>query len=339
MAWQIVEQRGRLMGCECSVHVAVEPEQGDAARAAIAQVWAWLGEEVEARLTRFRPDSELMRLNAAGGRWVTASPLLFDVTQAAVRAAAATEGLFDPTVIDRLEDLGYDRDLAELSREAQSPTMDARIPESRTRAGRWQGIEMDPTRRRIRLHDGVRLDFGGIAKGWAADRAVTEHLGEFANALVSLGGDMRARGGPEPGAGWPIGVEDPRQPKQTPPVHRAILTMRTGGLATSGASGRWWYYQGMRQHHLIDPRTGFPAKVWIAPGDTAEIASATALAATGEEAEIAAKVALLLGPEAALQGATALRCEFILIMSDGNARASAGMQSLLEERGEAIWWL
>jgi thiamine biosynthesis lipoprotein len=167
--------------------------------------------------------------------------------------------------------------------------------------GLWRDIELDSTGRRIRLPSGARLDLGGIAKGWAADRALDRFFASFTNVIVSLGGDMRVRGGAQPGACWAIGVGDTTGgASATADEHAAVVTLGRGGLATSGATDRWWYRNSQRQHHLIDPRTGRPARLWIAEGDIGEdgrplIATATALAPTGARAEVAAKVALLRG--------------------------------------------
>jgi len=174
--------------------------------------------------------------------------------------------------------------------------------------GSWRSIELDSARRQIRMPPGVRLDFGGIAKGWAADVALDRFFSSTDDVLIDVGGDVRARGGLREGEPWAIGIGDPQRMPDAPAAaaepHVAVLTLGRGGLATSGATLRWWYRDGERQHHLIDPRTGRPARVWIDATDQLNspaplIASATALAPTAAHAEVAAKVALLRGyPEA-----------------------------------------
>ena len=110
------------------------------------------------------------------------------------------------------------------------------------RFGRWRDIELDRARRRIRLPDGARLDLGGIAKGWAADRALDLFFVPFTNVIVSVGGDMRVRGGAQAGACWAIGVGG----ASGWPGARGASTRRSSrsgaaGMATSGATDRWWY--------------------------------------------------------------------------------------------------
>ncbi len=158
----------------------------------------------------------------------------------------------------------------------------------------------------MRLPPGARLDLGGIAKGWAADVALKRCFASLPDVLIDVGGDVRARGGARAGALWAIGIGDPRGEESTAQDGcAAVLTLGSGGLATSGATARWWRRGGTLQHHLIDPRTRRPARLWVT-GEEADdgeslIASATALAPTAARAEVAAKVALLRGYPHALR--------------------------------------
>ncbi len=111
---RLVEHSQRLMATPVGVHVAVAPQDEARARAAIEDCLAWF-REVEARLTRFVAESELCRLNAAAGAWRRVSKLLFSVVEQSVAAAAASGGLFDPTILPVLEALGYDRDFNEIA--------------------------------------------------------------------------------------------------------------------------------------------------------------------------------------------------------------------------------
>jgi FAD:protein FMN transferase len=297
----LVEQSQRIMATPVGVHVAVA--SGDEARAcaAIADCMTWL-REVEARLTRFAAESELSQLNAAAGEWCPVSELLFSVVEQGVAAAEASGGLFDPTLLPVLEALGYDRDFKDIAfREAPTARVDA---DAASGLGNWRAIELDGARQAIRLPPGARLDLGGIAKGWAADVALDRCFASLPDVLIDIGGDLRARGGLREGEPWAIGIGDPREAPDAPAAEAdpsaAVLTLGRGGLATSGATTRWWYQAGERRHHLIDPRTGRPARLWIDAADDhaaagALIATATALAPTAARAEVAAKVALLRG--------------------------------------------
>jgi thiamine biosynthesis lipoprotein len=302
--WALVEQSARIMATPIGVHVAAPAGEEARAHGAIDACMAWM-REVDERLSRFAPESELSRLNAAAGTWRSVSATLFEVVAQSVAAAEASAGLFDPALLPVLEALGYDRDFKQIAYQEAPGSANAPVANA---AGSWRGIELDRARRRIRLPAGTRLDLGGIAKGWAADVALDRCFADIANVLIDVGGDVRARGGARAGELWAIGIGDGRDRPETPADEErlsAVVTLGRGGLATSGATWRWWYRAGERQHHLIDPRTGRPARVWIdaADGDPAAaplIASASALAPTAAHAEVAAKVALLRGYPQAL---------------------------------------
>lgn len=149
--------------------------------------------EWERRLSRFRPDSELSRLNADAGRPVVVSHLLFEVLEAALRAARATAGLYDPTLLRALERLGYDRSFEQVG--VDVPAAPGPVPPG----GGWRRVELDPKGRTVTLPPGVGVDLGGSAKGMAVDAAVERlrTLGIGA-AMVSAGGPAR----PRPPAGW-----------------------------------------------------------------------------------------------------------------------------------------
>ncbi|MBA3823801.1 MAG: FAD:protein FMN transferase [Ktedonobacterales bacterium] len=328
----ISERYARVMGSACSIHVAAPAVEGAAAEAAIAAGFAWL-RAAEACLTRFDAASELSALNRAGGTWFAASAMLYAVTEAALAAAHETAGLFDPTLLERLEMLGY---AADYRTSVQDGTTARDVP-APPATQLWRGVELDAATQRIRLPEGVRLDFGGIGKGWAAD-AVLEHcFAAFPNVLIVLGGDMRLRGGPLPGGLWSIAVADP---VQTPPdgqeAQLAVLTLGAGGVATSGATEHQWQQGTLTRHHLLDPRTGFPAHIWLGPATAGDVpAMATVLAETAARAEVAAKVALLRGTPDTLPGTAG-----ILLRGDGRAQASTHLTEYLHTHGGGqLWWL
>lgn len=357
----LVEQRERMMATEVSLHLAVAPGEEASARGALAGCFAWL-REVERRLTRFQAESELSRLNEKAGRWCGVSAMLFAAVSEALDAAQASAGLFDPALLPHLEALGYDRDFSLLPRHPSAADHDeapVALP-----LGRWREIKLDRKRHRMRLPPDTRLDLGGIAKGWAADRVVKRLMKQWANVLANVGGDLRLRGGPQPGESWAVGIGDLRdEGRKACDTHRAVITFGHGGLATSGATRRWWYQGGERRHHLLDPRTGRPASLWIPaemgkpgqPDADRLIAAATALAPTAARAEVAAKVALLRGyPEAlravesAWQRNTATGPQLptdrgvalLLILGSGAVVHSANLEEYLETcAGGGMLWV
>lgn len=211
--------------------------------------------EVDAAYSRFRDDSEIVRLGAYEGRAAPVSPLLAEALDAALRAAAATDGLVDPTVGQAMIDLGYDRDFALVPADGAATHP---VPDPRPAPGYWR-VRLDPRTRQVVVPRGVRLDLGSTGKAYAADRAAARIAALGCGVLVSLGGDL-ATAGPPPEGGWLVGVGDD---------HRAaapgdpVVTIRSGALATSSVTRRAWRRGGRAVHHIVDPRTGdVPAPVW-----------------------------------------------------------------------------
>ena len=263
--------------------VARAPGHGEAdAVEALEQEMAWF-RQVERRLSRFDPASELSRLNARGGRWCVVSPLLFSALEAALAAWEATGGLFDPAVLPDLERWGYDRDWRTLVRAAPAGGPPRAMPGPRPGQGAsTPPYELDPAVSAVRLREGVRLDLGGIVKGLAADTSARRLARRFPAALVDAGGDVAALAAP----GWP--------PWRIAPPARlgepsGMLHVRRGGVATSATARRWWGPLGPA-HHLIDPRTGAPA--------ASGVELVTVAAPTAAAAEVLAKVILIAGPSA-----------------------------------------
>ena len=254
-----------------TISVLTPEENAEAAR----DTTRWLFAEWEAALSRFRSDSDLSRLNARAGDWVQVSPLLFTVTATALEAAQATNGIFDPTLLRQLVSLGYDRTFT--ARPPIAPSLSEMIRPG----GGWRGIQLDRGERRIFLPVGVALDFGGIAKGMAADAAVgrLREMG-VASGCVNAGGDLATFGTPPDGDGWPIGVQG---------IHATrMITLRRGALATSGIANRQWRQGAFVRKHILDPRTGMPAETGLW--------SVTVAAARCAQAEASAKAAFILGP-------------------------------------------
>jgi len=230
-------------------------------------------------LSRFRPESELSLLNASAGQPFAASAVLFEAVSTALGAAVATGGLFDPTLLPDLVRIGYDRSFDDLGSE-QPGTLARPVG-----GGAWRRIELDRESRSIVLPRGAALDLGGIAKGMAVDAAL-ERLGEIgvANALVSAGGDLAVRGLP-PGLGsWPVAVGEDAA---------TTLPLVRGALATSGRSRRAWKQGAADRHHLLDPRTGEPAR--------SGVREVTVAAVTCAQAEAAATAIFVLGPRLAAE--------------------------------------
>jgi len=249
---------------------------------------------LESLLSRFLPESELSRLNAAGSLEV--GPELLELAELAVAARVRTGGRFDPTVHDALVAAGYDRSFDLLDPVSRS------VDEDGARCG--GAVDVDSDAGRIVLEPGYRLDLGGIAKGWAADRVVA-FLSQTGPALVNAGGDVSAVG-----AAWPVGVETP--------AGTLTLELEAGGIATSGRDRRIWQRHGEERHHLIDPVTGEPA--------TSDVLTVTVAATSAAEAEVLATSLFLAGSvEHAAAEADAEAIPAVLVGADGEVRLAGGL--------------
>ncbi len=271
----------RAMGCQMTA--LLDWDTLPAARL-LQQTPAWF-EEWEQSLSRFRADSELNRLNASAGQPFRASPVLFAAVRLALEAAGWSEGMVVPTVLPALEKAGYDRSF-ELLRDANgrnAPPNQA----GETLPAAWQHIELDENRQTILIPAGARLDLGGSAKGWAALQAA-QRLGQAGPALVEAAGDIAISGRMADGAPWPVDVADPLDVEDC----LVQLALEGGGVATSGIDRRRWRKDGQWKHHIIDPRSGEPART--------DLLSVTVVAPDVCRAEAAAKTALILGSQAGL---------------------------------------
>ncbi|MFD5464572.1 FAD:protein FMN transferase [Kitasatospora sp. NPDC127059] len=231
--------------------------------------------------SRFRPDSELSRINALAGTPVTVSALFAQALTVALRAAELTDGAVDPTVGRAVLAIGYDRTFAALRPEDATP-----LPVARPATG-WREVTWDPQARKLLLPRGTTLDLGATAKALAADRAAERAArATGSGVLVNLGGDL-ATAGPAPNGGWAVGVCDDHASTEPGPV----VTVTSGALATSGTGVRTWRRAGRTMHHIVDPATGRSTPPhWR---------TATVAAATCVDANTASTAAIVFGPAAA----------------------------------------
>lgn len=260
-------------------------------------------ERLEARWSRFLPDSDVTRANRAAGRGpVEVAPETVDLVTAAIGWWHRTDGRFDPTVLHALEALGYDAPFVEVrARRADRPVVtsappgrpELRIPAAAAPrpqpAPGCAGIVVDRAAATVALPAGVGLDLGGIGKGTAADRVVDGLRARgVTSACIGMGGDIRAFGpgnGPD-GRGWTITVDDPLDPTRAWFTH----VVDDAAIVTSTDRIRHWERAGHDVHHLVDPTTGLPARTGLA----AVVVAAPSCA----DAEVLAKAAFVAGPVA-----------------------------------------
>ena len=309
------EQDFCAMGCE--MH-AILDDDTPAAAAELTSAADWF-RDWEGRLSRFDRQSELSRLNRCHDDVVPVSKPFLEVLQTALWAAHASAGLVTPTLHDQMLAAGYDRSFELIERQGaaeQQRPVGASYASADT-YGRWRAIKVDPRARTVRRPAGLRLDFGGIAKGWAADRAARQ-LGHTAPALMDAGGDIALSGPRADGSAWPIAIEHPFEPG----AQVGLLMLERGGVATSGRGYRRWRQGDVWRHHILDARTGQPAET--------DVINATVVAPSAVEAEVGAKVALILGSQEGLAWLEARpTLAGLLALADGRIVLSSRMNAYL----------
>jgi len=294
--------RWRALGTSVVV-ITTQPRELTDAAARVREVL----DQVDLACSRFRDDSELCRVNAAGGSPVAVSRLFVRATRCALRAAQLTDGDLDPTIGGSLRAAGYDRDFA---------TLRAGGAVRFRRAGGWRRIELDDAHSTVRVPAGVELDYGATAKALAADVAAATAAESLAGGvLVSLGGDIATAGAP-PADGWPVRVTDDHASERD--EEGQTIALRSGGLATSSTTVRRWRRGESELHHILDPRTGEPAeRCWR----TVSVAAACCV-----DANIASTAAIVRG-ERAPEWLESLGLPARLVAVDGTVTLAAGWPS------------
>ena len=248
-------------------------------------------------LSRFRPESELCELNERGSMVVGED--LLRVTEIALEARERTDGRVDPTVHDALLAAGYDRTFSEIPPDAAGEPVQTLV-----RCG--GRVTVDRRLSIIELEPGTRLDFGGIAKGDAVDRAcrILAAAGRASSAPAATSRSTASRR--RASGRWTS-----RPPRDDSPE------ADDGAVATSGRDLRRWRRGGRELHHLIDPTTGLPAETGLL--------RVTAVAGSAVEAEIMAKALFLAGEEKAVSEAEELGVPRLLVTEDGRTVWAGGL--------------
>jgi len=268
-----------VMGTLVSIHVVRADVIGHgmdgSVDAAIDRAFGWF-HEIEARCTRFSPQSELMQLSAHPGVAVPASAILYEAVHFALMVAEESNGAFDPTVGHQMESRGFNREhrTGEIVRTA------IRSDEGVS----YRDVQLDPDRRAITLLRPLTLDLGAVAKGLAVDAAARE-LEPFQDFAIDAGGDLYLGGSNPQGEPWCVGIRHPRNADQV--IDR--LHVSNQAVCTSGDYERKAPDGGS---HILDPRTGRSP-------DT--VASATVVASGAMLADALATAAFVLGPDDGIQ--------------------------------------
>jgi FAD:protein FMN transferase len=304
----------QAMGCHIGAALETEPQNA----VVLEQVPQWF-EEWEAALSRFRANSELCQLNQHSGQPFQVSSTLWKVLRTSQKAYQQSGGLVTPVILDALEMAGYDRSfdlgLSFAPNDMDLPPLIMPLEE----------LVFNPRQQSVTLPLGMRLDFGGIAKGWAAHQAM-QRLTQYGSALVDAGGDIAISDVLSDGQFWPIAVTDPLN--ETGSI--ALLKIGHHGVATSGKDYRRWKRDDLWYHHIINPLTGRPAQT--------DLLTVTIIAPDAMQAEMAAKTVFILGQrDGLLWLKNQPQMAALLVLQDGAMVKSPNLQSFIWQADQNIY--
>jgi len=294
-----------IMGTRIFVELWAEDKDKQRGEQAIDAVMDEM-RHIDETMSVYKPTSEVSKVNAlAATQPVKISPELFKLLTTALEYSRITEGAFDITYAS----VGYMYDFRERKRPTEQQIQSA-LP-----AVNYQHVLLDAATSTVRFSQpGVRIDLGGIAKGYSVDCGI-EILRErgFTHALVNAGGDSRVLGD-RFGKPWIIGIRHPDHPDQV--ITRVPLT--DSAFSTSGDYERYFDEDGVRYHHIIDPHTGHSAS---------KVRSATIIAPTATRTDGLSKTAFVLGPDEAMKIYNRLDdVDAILVTPDGRILYSKGLE-------------
>lgn len=297
---QKISENFRAMGTDVSVDIVTDDRE--LAEKSIAEVKNIFAQN-EKIFSRFRPDSELAKINEAIGHAVSVSPGMLAVLKLCLKFNGLSEGYFDPRVIGNLEKIGYDRDFktndfnTEEFRKVELEKIEGKLEDD---------LIIDPAEETVLVKK--KIDTTGIAKGYTVDRAADFlKRQKFENFVVDAGGDMFASGLDENDKAWSIGVEGLEEGK-------IMLRLENEGIATSGISRKRWTIGDKKFHHLINPKD--PENF------SYDIKTVTVIEDKTVEADGRAKVLVLMGREKGLEFANRNKLKALFLDYKGNVYLS-----------------
>ena len=300
-----VVRDAEIMGT--TIHTEVWHEDVQIAQKASKRVLEIM-EEINQSMSPYIEESELSLLNRiAGSQEVKVSNELFSIIDRSLYYSDITSGAFDITYAS----VGYLYNF----RESVRPT-EYQLTESLAGID-YQHISLNHDAKTVRfLHSNVRIDLGGIAKGHAVDKAINEAVSlGVKNILVSAGGDTRIVGDRH-GRPWVIGVRHPIDKQRV----IAKIPLADEALSTSGDYERYFDEDGVRYHHIIDPKTGDSAR---------SVRAVTILGPQAVDTDALSTSVFVLGPEKGMKLVESLaKIEAIIVNQEGNLLYSSGLQNI-----------
>ena len=298
-----MERTEAIMGTRCYVELWADDQVkgNDAIDAVMAEL-----RRIDDLMSHYKPESQLSQINQfANERPVQVDKELFDLIKLSTHYSQITEGAFDITYAS----VGYLYDYPHHVRPTEEQIRE-KLP-----AVNWRNMLLDEEHHTVRFeHPGMRIDLGGIGKGYAVDRGIDILKARgIQRALVTAGGDSRIIGD-RMGRPWLVAVRHPDNPNKV--VTRIPLS--DSAVSTSGDYERYFDEGGVRYHHIIDPHTGHSAS---------KVRSATILAPTATQTDGMSKTAFVLGPEKALEIINRMpEYDAVFVLPDGHVLYSNGLR-------------
>lgn len=275
----------------------------DAADACISEI-----QRLDQLLDKNDSESDIYRLNHAQGAAISLNSETWELLSLAYTYAQQTGGTFDPTInaISELWGIGSDQERVPSAEELSNALKQVGYRKLLLSDGKAQ------------LTDGATIDLGGIAKGYAADRAITilKQYG-IERAVLSLGGNVYVLGNAQNGQPWKVGIQDPDHSQEIV----ATLSLSNCSAVTSGDYERYFEQNGVRYHHLLDPQTGYPSDQGIR--------SVTVLCESSTQADAYSTALFVMGSEKGLSFCQEQGIDAVFVLADGSIRYTEGLKDSL----------
>jgi thiamine biosynthesis lipoprotein len=264
--------------------------------------------KLELLLNYFSVDSEITEINnAAGIKPIKVSDETLEIMNKTREISQATTGAFDPTIAPVVKEWKFSKD------KSTSSVPSKTVVEKALRLVDFRKITIDKDASEVFLQEkGMELDLGGIAKGYAADKAVdTIRAKGIKAALVAIAGDIRGFGLNPSGQGWKVGIQNPRPSSESEKPWEdifAVLHLKDKAISTSGDYQRFFIKDGKRYHHILDPETGFSAD--------SGLISVSVIAPVGYLADSLSTAAFVLGAEKGMKLLESMEFDGVFVDAD-----------------------
>ena len=303
-----------ILGTVCSINL-----YQDGSPELYNKIYARL-KELDSIFDAHSPQSEIGLLNAAAasdGEYIRVSADFINVLKTALDFADLTGGLFEPSIGPLVDLWGITSSSPHVPNQDEIQNALLQID--------YKNIYLDEKSNSVRLASGIKLDLGGIAKGYAAD-ALKKLLDQNSvrRAIIDLGGNIYAYGKKSENQRWRVGIKNPFSPEARPAFS---VDVENTSVVTSGNYERYFVQDGKRYHHILDSRTGFPSE--------SGAAGVTVISESSMIAD-ALSTSIFLSPSDAASYAEKYDAQYLIVMADGKVRASSSLKDSLKVYGDFV---